>query len=779
MLSGEHGAVSTTRRTHRGLAGTLIVSAALAALTIATPANAVSLQPVDIFGDFSAAAVAVNESGAGPAAPGDIYVIETQGQRIQRFGLDDAGTPGVLADDSFFFVSAWGADVVQAGGAGDQGNEADANYEVCTVEEQCTPGVPSAGNGTPAGNGTLARLGFDSGGIAVDQETGQVYVSDSANHRVNVYEGDGAFLRSFGFDVAESGPGDTTADEHEVCVAAEGDVCQAGGDGDAVGEIGNGQHIAVSPPDGSPSTGTVFVADAGRFNAPGNRRIDTYDLDGSDPGSFGSAAVFDLSSPGDVAVDSRGIVYASNGGGNSYRMERYDSEGANGGGVGFLAPIERGVAERQRLTVDATSGTFRLSFDPDGAGSAPAETTVDLPVGIGSGSGGPNDAGVEGALRALNSLNGAVEVFGFGSGPHTITFKAYLGAADVPELTVSDGSVPLSGGAGASVETITEGQPGLVGSGLRFPLAVDPDTDGAGPDTDVLYTLQGAGGVIQQFGPTNAPGLTAPPTADDERHGTSGFLEGNQLGLAVEPASGRLFVATTPFSAGGSVFVLGEASPTPPEASLDSLSEVTATSLEANATIDPNGPPATSYRFEYSSDGGASWTGTPTVRLGSQDDPQAVSGEIDATVPAGLAPNTEYEVRLVTQRLFSPPGLHRAPVGHHPRRAADCGHHRRPASHHHDRAVNRPPDRPQLGHPVPLRVRHPGPLLGQPLCLHRGRGRRLGQLLRPARRGDHGPRARHHLPPPPARRGWHRRGDLRWRPDRPHPRRRSAAKPKR
>jgi hypothetical protein len=297
--------------------------------------------------------IAVNSTGAGPAGPGEIYVLDTANTRVQRFQQNDNGTPVEPYDDTFEFVSAWGADVVQPGGVGDEGDAATADYEICTVAAQCKVGVRSGGNNTTAGNGTF----HSTAGIAVDQDTGRVYVSDAAtnifgsNNRISVYDGDGAFLYSFGYGVDATTPGTG----YEVCPATE--VCQAGLSGAGSGQIAFGAGIAITPPDGNPTTGTVFLADLG------NQRVDTYALDGSSPSSFGSAADFASGAPLYVAVDSRGIVYASDKG-NNFEIERYDSEGVDGP-VGFLAPIPSPPLD------PVNTQTKGLEVDPDSDGSGP------------------------------------------------------------------------------------------------------------------------------------------------------------------------------------------------------------------------------------------------------------------------------------------------------------------------------------------------------------------------------------------------------------------------
>jgi hypothetical protein len=641
--------------TGRSARSALMLAVLAVGLLALTPAAQASKQAIDFMGGkgtlggqfTSAEGVAVNYSGAGGVPAGTIYATDgggfdlgnQRGNRVHRFQRDDNGTPVETADDTYSFVATWGAGVLSG----------ETDYEICTIATSCQLGAGIGGNGTVAGNGSLSKPSD----IAVDQDTGQVYVLDSSlrrtldgNLRVNVYSATGTFLRSFGWDVVESGPGNTGTG-YEICVTADGDVCKRGKSGSGLGQFGtleNGDgapdSIALSPPDGNPATGAAYVADS--FN----RRVNTYSLDGTSPGSIGSAAQFETSRPRDVAVDSRGILYADNrelnGPGpedDTYPIERYDAQGANGP-VGFLAPIAQGVDERQQITVSATAGTFNLTFEGD--------TTADLSFNA-------SNTAVESALEALPSTPSASAVFvnggpgnATGSNPYNILFDNGLGVKDVPQIVVANGATPLSGGAGASVATTTQGQSGLVESS-GDPLAVDPDSDGAGPDTDILYAVRGA--VIQQFGPLNQPGLLAPPSAEDDRHGDNGAFSSPD-GLAVEPPTGRLYAATLQGSAGPGVYVLDNAGP-PPTATLDSVDGVTADSAELHATIDPNGPPATRYHVEYSTDG-VDWLSTPEVLVGAQETPQAVDIHLEP-LPIGLAPNTFYHVRVAAGRNFATP----------------------------------------------------------------------------------------------------------------------------
>jgi hypothetical protein len=516
-----------------GRFGVLAFAASLLAILLFATSAFASKEVIDYFGSESSFGtkggelaepqdVAVNSSGVGPADPGDIYVVDESNNRVQRFDADGD------------FISTWGADVIQAGKAGDVGGT--DPFEICTVAADCKRGAASGGNGATSGNGSLDSPQS----IAIDQDTGNVYVSDRDNFRINEYTATGTFIRSFGFDVDAT----EAATGYEVCPVA--DVCKAGEGGSGSGQIGSTfaqgpLGIAVSPPDANASSGTVFLADTG------NRRIDTYDLDGQNPGSFGSEAQFEEGQPRKVAVDSRGIVYASDSG-NGGEIERYDSEDANGGGVAFLAPIA------------------------------------------------------------------------------------------MPPL--------LEG----SSEEATKG------------LAVDPDSDGGGSDEDVLYVLRVpfSGNVaVQQFGPSNDPGLTTAPTAVDDTHGSgAGFPAFSVRGLGLDEASGRLFV-----SSNGDVSGTGEANrvyildnSVAPGASIDPVTTFDAHSATFSGQADPNGVQA-AYRFEYVDDAEFLANGFTNAKQVPVTDKRIGSGDTAVSVqqqtPDNLIAGTTYHVRLVAKQVFS------------------------------------------------------------------------------------------------------------------------------
>jgi len=107
------------------------------------------------------------------------------------------------------------------------------------------------------------------------------------------------------------------------------------------------------------------------------------------------------------------------------------------------------ASERQQLTVQATGGTFTLTFDGESTGPIDFDASDNI---------GGSD--VEEALESLPNIDNVYVDYGpgdeLGSNPYLITFLGSLESTDVPELSVDDSN--LSGGAAtATVTTTAEG----------------------------------------------------------------------------------------------------------------------------------------------------------------------------------------------------------------------------------------------------------------------------------------------------------------------------------
>jgi hypothetical protein len=193
--------------------------------------------------------------------------------------------------------------------------------------------------------GSAAGQLSDPQGVAVEQLTGDVYVTDQGNRRVDEFEGDGAFVRAFGWGVSDG------VAKAEVCTSA----CQEGLAGFGAGEFG----ASIGYPAVNPTSGDVYVAD------PANSRIQRFEGDGtfiSQFGGLGSAAgQFAAGSPTQLAIDGSGDVYAIDGEPN-LRVQELDSVGAPV--AVFASAYLSGSPSPSSIAVEPTLGDILLAKTP-------------------------------------------------------------------------------------------------------------------------------------------------------------------------------------------------------------------------------------------------------------------------------------------------------------------------------------------------------------------------------------------------------------------------------
>ena len=105
-------------------------------------------------------------------------------------------------------------------------------------------------------------------GIAINRSTGNVYVSDVTNDRVQEFSSSGVFVRTFGFGVGNG------KDEFETCTSS----CEAGISGSGNGQFSKAQGIAID------SSGNVWVVDES------NLRVEEFNSEGKYLSQFGVRA---------------------------------------------------------------------------------------------------------------------------------------------------------------------------------------------------------------------------------------------------------------------------------------------------------------------------------------------------------------------------------------------------------------------------------------------------------------------------------------------------------
>jgi DNA-binding beta-propeller fold protein YncE len=187
-------------------------------------------------------------------------------------------------------------------------------------------------------------------GIAINQKTGNVYVSDYGNNRIDELSSSGVFLRTMGWGVSN---GDA---EYQICTSS----CRAGIAGGGAGEIHAPDGIAID------SSGNLWVAEEG------NNRVQELSETGSYLTSFGSAGTGagQFEAPMDIAF-AAGEVYVTDQ--NNDRVDEFSTAGA------FVKTIGWGVSNgEEKLEVCTSSckagivGSGNGEFnDPRGLGTDP------------------------------------------------------------------------------------------------------------------------------------------------------------------------------------------------------------------------------------------------------------------------------------------------------------------------------------------------------------------------------------------------------------------------
>ena len=222
-----------------------------------------------------------------------------------------ASRPSLAPTDPHIFALKWGSN-----GSGDGqffvpvGVAVDSSGNVYVVEQLNHRIQKFDRNGTfitkwgslGSGNGQFAVPCWGGGGMAV---TTSMWV-DNGNRRIQKFDSSGNFLRMWGWNVKGGGV-------FEICTAAE--TCQAGTSGSGDGQFLFPRGVGVD------SSGNVYVAETG------NHRIQKFDSNGTFLTKWGSQGSGDgqFDYPTGVAVDGSGNVYVEER--DNDRIQKFDSTG--------------------------------------------------------------------------------------------------------------------------------------------------------------------------------------------------------------------------------------------------------------------------------------------------------------------------------------------------------------------------------------------------------------------------------------------------------------------
>ena len=176
--------------------------------------------------------------------------------------------------------------------------------------EFCPPGSGAGQCGSPS---SLR-------GLAVDSETGHLYVADQGNNRIDVFDEAGTFIFAFGWGV------DTGAATLQTCTTAS--TCQAGIAGSTPGQLDEPGRIAVDNDPASPTLHAIYVAE------DKNHRVQKFDATGAFLWAVGSSGeaegqlttgIFPGVGPGGVlyVLDNPQVIQVT----FKHRLQRFEPSG--------------------------------------------------------------------------------------------------------------------------------------------------------------------------------------------------------------------------------------------------------------------------------------------------------------------------------------------------------------------------------------------------------------------------------------------------------------------
>ena len=162
-------------------------------------------------------------------------------------------------------------------------------------------------------------------GVAVDRETGRLYVADVDNNRVDVFDSTGNFIKAFGWGV------DTGASELQSCTTAS--TCQAGITGPGPGQLWlfpAGGKLAVNNDPGSPSHHDLYVSDRR------NHRVQKFSPEGVFLRMFGKGVNTGTSGKANICTNAGAptdVCGAGGEGGGVGEFNELEGIGVNGNGL--------------------------------------------------------------------------------------------------------------------------------------------------------------------------------------------------------------------------------------------------------------------------------------------------------------------------------------------------------------------------------------------------------------------------------------------------------------
>jgi hypothetical protein len=470
-------------------------------------------------------------------------------------------------------------------------------------------------------------------GVAVNSATHDVYVADTGNRRVDQFSAAGTFVRAWGWGVADGLPA------FESCTLS----CQAGISGSGPGQFTTPTSVAVDNSAGA-SAGDVYVADTTdnlvqKFSGEGTL-IESWgvkgqlDGEGATGGPFSAIAGIVLDTAGNLFVydprkldmfefeqdgtakptvtverETYNVGIAVDGLGNLYKVigqGNVEQFGVTGEDSGSVDPSE-GIAADAGVAVDQSTNELYVAkqglairhYTPSCAEGGPKPCT-------------PGDSFGEGILSEAAGL--AVD-----SSSKTV-YAADVGHARIDAFAI---------GPDVTTEAATNVQP----TSATVNGSVNPDSVEV---SDCHF----------DYGTTTSYGQVAPCVPSPGSGSTTVAVHADLNGLTPGATYHFRLEATSVTCAACTSFGEDETLSTPPPPSITSpeVANLTATSAELKASVNPNGVD-TKYHFEWGTS--ASYTNSTPV----EDAGEGTGAVPVSTTITGLEANKTYHWRLVAENL--------------------------------------------------------------------------------------------------------------------------------
>jgi DNA-binding beta-propeller fold protein YncE len=277
--------------------------------------------------------------------------------------------------------------------------------------------------------------------VAVDSSTGRLYVSDSGNNRIDVFDSSGAFLFAFGWNVNATSP----EEKLQKCTTASG--CQKGTSGAGPGQIagqvaGEGIRIAVDS-----ASHDVYVSESQSF------RVQRFDSEGDFILAFGKGVNTGSSGNPDVCTAAgppTDVCGAGSEGSAAGQFDELAGAGIGSGGAVYVA--DQSLIDNSCPFAGEGNFAKRVQvFSPAGALTAQihtTDTTCGTHRGFAVDPGGEfyfANGGATGAVRRYDASGNPISGWGF-SGKVDPSFSIQAIAVDsAGHLFVADSTGLVSG----------------------------------------------------------------------------------------------------------------------------------------------------------------------------------------------------------------------------------------------------------------------------------------------------------------------------------------------